>query len=909
MNRYERVIQILDSAVGGPAAPIGFPHHAFWRGLTRDDFVAKVIIGLPLITVGNGAGSTIVKALRGELPFGADTGNPDADFNRMPSGLDPVPDVDIAFIRKWIDEGCLEDEIIEAAPLRWRKTNAPTASSRTDDIWFIDPDTGWAVNSDGNITRTTDGGQSWVVQQSIPGVYLRCVGFANANVGWVGTLTRNRRLFGTVDGGTHWNVISPLPADAPVKVCGMSVVNDKIVYCSGTNDPRDVPRMMKTVDGGANWTAWDMSAHSSILIDCYFVDALHGWVVGGKSNEPTPTSRDKLRPVVLETTDGGLTWSNRLAGQEPEFPFGEWGWKIQFLNQQIGFVSLENLGAAAILKTMDGGLTWKRLKVNDPQGNANLEGIGFIDEHQGWAGGWGSADFSKGFTSATTDGGENWNDANEVGRFINRFRFFGNPVRVGYASGDTVYKYSSDPIPSSAAMAVGVDPLRAMLPESQVTGRLGHVAIKLNVPTRTKRLTLQIWDRFGEDIGNVVDEIRPAVGERVVSWDGLDCRGNSVMPGDYVVRLTADDAVASCLLHLEMPRPRAGLTAGRTVGRRLPRAMPRAPRLTTIAELVSAPQHDIDWLRNALQVAIQLELATLPPYLAARWTIIDLTDRVSRSINEIRGEEMLHFGIACNLLSAVGGAPLIADETVIPKYPGPLPGGVRPGLTVVLRKLSTEQTAVFMDIEFPQGGPVAFAAGHPPVTIGEFYNSILDAFTTLNPPLATALQIETSLPFGELTKVDSLAKVEAAIELIRHQGEGTNASPEEQPGDLAHYYRFGEIFHGKQFVRDAGGHWDYNGPAVPMPDVHNMADIPAGGYQVGDVPDMAVWDLIQRFDRLYSDMLRLLQNAWMNGEATSLALSVAKMKMMATAGRALIATPRPDGLGNYGPCFRFVATT
>jgi len=63
MNRFEKVVQILDQAVGGPAADVGFPHHAFWRGASRDEFVAKKILGLPLITVGDGAGSTIVKAL------------------------------------------------------------------------------------------------------------------------------------------------------------------------------------------------------------------------------------------------------------------------------------------------------------------------------------------------------------------------------------------------------------------------------------------------------------------------------------------------------------------------------------------------------------------------------------------------------------------------------------------------------------------------------------------------------------------------------------------------------------------------------------------------------------------------------------------------------------------------------
>jgi hypothetical protein len=34
-----------------------------------------------------------------------------------------------------------------------------------------------------------------------------------------------------------------------------------------------------------------------------------------------------------------------------------------------------------------------------------------------------------GLSSATTDGGRNWQDANDIGRFINRFRFFGDPGR------------------------------------------------------------------------------------------------------------------------------------------------------------------------------------------------------------------------------------------------------------------------------------------------------------------------------------------------------------------------------------------------------------------------------------------------------------------------------------------------
>jgi hypothetical protein len=43
-------------------------------------------------------------------------------------------------------------------------------------------------------------------------------------------------------------------------------------------------------------------------------------------------------------------------------------------------------------------------------------------------------------TAAGKGGGDDtWHDANEIGRFINCFRFLGQPVSAGYASGDTIY--------------------------------------------------------------------------------------------------------------------------------------------------------------------------------------------------------------------------------------------------------------------------------------------------------------------------------------------------------------------------------------------------------------------------------------------------------------------------------------
>jgi photosystem II stability/assembly factor-like uncharacterized protein len=553
MTRYERVQQILDESIGGPNAQIGV-HGAFWRGKTREAFVAMSVRNRQLLIVGDGAGSNLVKALKGEAPFGADVENPPpgASLSRMPAGFNPVSPEHIAFIQKWIDDGCPED--LAAPVLRWRQTKAPVASSRTDDIWFLDPLVGWAVNSNGSIVHTTDGFNTFDVQfQDIPTggsdpIYFRCLAFATPTHGWAGTLTADKLLFETKDGKT-WTQVANLPALAPSAICGMHAVNAQVVYASGTNFPNREPRMMKTLDGGQTWTAWSMKTSADLLIDCYFTSPSRGWVVGGKLTLPNPVRRN-VKPVVLLTEDGGQTWVNMVANIQDQFPLGEWGWKIQFLNDQLGFVSLENFSDAAILKTTDGGQTWKRLKVDDPQGNVNLEGIGFIDEQRGWVGGWGPGDFGspgdpQGFSSATIDGGEHWQDANEIGLFINRFRFLGNPVHVGYASGDTVYKYSSEPIPPAmAALAVG--PKRGQICDSlEPLVATGSVQFSITIPPNATRLAVYIWDPFGELVRTLVDESNPPSGTRILQWDRTDKSGQVLPPGMFIWRVLVDQVTES----------------------------------------------------------------------------------------------------------------------------------------------------------------------------------------------------------------------------------------------------------------------------------------------------------------------------------------------------------------------------
>lgn len=98
---FQQVIEILDQAIGGPEADIG-AHGPFWRGITRDKFVAKKVFSKDLVVLGDGAASNLVRALKGETPFGEG-----AIFPRMPAGgLPAAPAESIALIEQWINDGC-----------------------------------------------------------------------------------------------------------------------------------------------------------------------------------------------------------------------------------------------------------------------------------------------------------------------------------------------------------------------------------------------------------------------------------------------------------------------------------------------------------------------------------------------------------------------------------------------------------------------------------------------------------------------------------------------------------------------------------------------------------------------------------------------------------------------------------
>eukprot|EP00178_Gracilaria_changii_P025678 TRINITY_DN79026_c0_g1_i1.p1 TRINITY_DN79026_c0_g1~~TRINITY_DN79026_c0_g1_i1.p1 ORF type:complete len:465 (+),score=53.19 TRINITY_DN79026_c0_g1_i1:49-1395(+) len=310
-------------------------------------------------------------------------------------------------------------------------------------------------------------------------------------------------------------------------------------------------------------------------------------------------------------------------------------------------------------------------------------------------------------------------------------------------------------------------------------------------------------------------------------------------------------------------------------------------------------------LKTLLQTAIELEHATIPPYLTALYSIKPgANEYVAETLRSVVMEEMFHLAMVCNILISIGEKPEINKPNFIPKYPGPLPGGLRPNLVVHLRKCSIEQIRTFMEIEEPRERIVT-KYGHVPATevfnrtqheqftIGYLYEQIKRALTYLSQNNLITFgkddykQVAGPRYHGRLKRVETLLDAIESINTIVDEGEGctpANALPghnptangennvpetgpksdnsgNSEPPELAHYYRFAEIVNGRRIIVDDAGGFSYTGDKIPFD--------PDGVYNMTDDPDVYLlpkgskaWGATEAFNRRYHQLLTALQKTF-----------------------------------------------
>lgn len=354
----------------------------------------------------------------------------------------------------------------------------------------------------------------------------------------------------------------------------------------------------------------------------------------------------------------------------------------------------------------------------------------------------------------------------------------------------------------------------------------------------------------------------------------------------------------------------------------------------------------LDELKKQLQIALELEHSTIPPYLCALYSIKPGTNLMpAEIIKSVVLEEMLHMIMVANLINAVGGKPKIGAKEegegreFVPKYPARLPGNVDPSLTVNLECFSKKSIQTFWRIEHPSSDhklPTEFSASQYG-SIGEFYEALLKNIITLEAAAKAKgssifhkdqdKQVKPEHYYGAGGKLFSVENLEDAIKVIEEivgQGEGTLGSIFSTPyreGDpkylifgpnveeYAHYFRFKEVFYERFYAVDDSAHRDSPNKGLPTGErfdvdwnaVYKMKSNP----RLEDYKDMPeVYKKAKTFSLTYSALLNNINEAC-NGKPEVLNEGIPLMYQLKYQAIELMNIPIGDGL-MAGPTFEYI---
>ena len=337
---------------------------------------------------------------------------------------------------------------------------------------------------------------------------------------------------------------------------------------------------------------------------------------------------------------------------------------------------------------------------------------------------------------------------------------------------------------------------------------------------------------------------------------------------------------------------------------------------------------NVERLRELLEAAVKLELATIPPYLCALYSIHPGTNlEATMVVRSVVVEEMLHMILAGNVLNAVGGRPRVSGREHAPHYPHELPDGV------ILDLLPFSPAAVesFLQVENPKykaelQAPAALrrrttvhsshmlTVSDRPTTIGAFYAEIAAGLRQVAAEIGEealfcadpARQIGGDYYYAAggapivVTDLDSACR---ALEEVVEQGEGEMSSAFDADDDLAHYYRFEQLKYGRCY-QPGDGVGIPSGPPVEVDfaTVHPMLPNPS----LDELTDPDLYAAAERANRQWSLLLTQIDQAF-DGSPAALIPAVHTMFRLRDAMLVLLGNPMPGHGGyNAGPTFDWV---
>jgi photosystem II stability/assembly factor-like uncharacterized protein len=236
----------------------------------------------------------------------------------------------------------------------------------------------------------------------------------------------------TIDGGSSWRVDS-IPGAASFDLRGIHALSDQVAHVAAT-----AGRIWRTTNGGRSWTLTYQSADTSMFLDAItFRNEREGVTLGDPMDG---------RFVMLVTNNGGESWTmapdaSRPAAVEGEAAFAASGTSLVVAGSRFGWLGTGGT-VARVFRTGDAGTTWTAAHSAIPPraGSGGVFSVAFTDSLHGVVvgGDYERPDSVRGTAAFTTDGGTTWTPAKRFPR--------------GYRSGVALRRITAD---SLIAVAVG----------------------------------------------------------------------------------------------------------------------------------------------------------------------------------------------------------------------------------------------------------------------------------------------------------------------------------------------------------------------------------------------------------------------------------------------------------------------
>lgn len=252
---------------------------------------------------------------------------------------------------------------VASAQSGWIPTRINTAGNDLNTVYFLDEKRGWVGGDNGFLSRTEDGGSSWVSQSVGTNAAINDIYFRDKEIG---LLLAGNSIYITRDNGAMWvKSRSFLPdefegAEVELYSVRFSSKNKGWVVGSVSKRERVVDSILiYTDDAGQSWRRQRAPSRLE-LIHIDFVSDKRGWIVGADG-------------TVLFTRDSGESWTKQNTGTTATL------YHVDFRGDKRGWAVGER---GTLLRTTDGGETWTPIPLSV---RVTLLSIRFLNDDDGWA--------------------------------------------------------------------------------------------------------------------------------------------------------------------------------------------------------------------------------------------------------------------------------------------------------------------------------------------------------------------------------------------------------------------------------------------------------------------------------------------------------------------------------------------